>query len=289
MQKSIYLFLFAAALFITACEPQQDDKIDIGLPPENVTFSIEPTGTPNTFALANTTEGAFLFTWEFDGNTVSGESVEAFFQKKGSYEIKLTAFTKGGSATGSQVLEVPEDAPANCETDIELEFLTDCAEKVWKLKPSAACLWVGPVGAAQTWWSLPAAEVATRTCAFNDEWAFTKDGAMNYDTKGDIWAEAYMGFNFECIAESQLAANQAVWGTGSHTFTITPGSPAKLTVSGLGAYIGLPKVANGAEVAEPQQSVTYDIIRMDKGTTEDEMELEINFGAGIWRFILVSA
>lgn len=288
MQKTFFFFFFlSAAFFFTACEPQQDDKIDIGLPPENVTFSIEPAAEPNTYILKNTTEGAFLFTWQYGTKTSSGETAEAYFPQKGDYEITLTVFAKGGSASATQTLNVPQDLPTNCSTNAVLKFLSDCDQKTWKLKPAAGCLWVGPADGSQTWWSLPQSDIAARSCAFNDEWTFSKEGAMNFDTKGDIWAEDYMGFNFECIDEAQLAANQAAWGSGNHAFTIEQGTPAKLTVTGLGAYIGLPKVANGAEVNEPQASVTYDIIRMDTGSS-DEMELEVNYGGGLWRFILVS-
>lgn len=288
MQKAIFLFLTVVAAFFTACDPQQDDKIDIGLPPDEVTFTIEAGSAPNTYVLKNTTPGAFLFSWEYNGTTSTGESVEAYFSQKGNYEIQLTVFAKGGSATGSQTLNVPEDAPFDCSTDATLKFLTNCTERVWKLKPAAASLWVGPADGSQTWWSLPEADIAGRPCAFNDEWTFTKDGTMIYDTKGDIWAEDYMGFAFECIDQSLLSSAQASWGSGTHAFEVLPGSPAKLKVVGLGAYIGLPKVANGAEVTAPQQSVTYDIIRADQVGAGLEMELEVNFGPGLWRFILVS-
>ncbi len=288
MKNSILLFLFAMACFFAACDPQQDDKIDIGLPPANVSFSIEQGSEPNTYIFKNTTDGAFLFAWEFNGEKATGESVEAYFPTKGSFDIVLTAFAKGGFATGTQVLNVPEDAPINCNTDPVLEFLSNCDQKTWKLKPDAGALWVGPANASQTWWENPLADVAVRPCAFNDEWTFTKDGAMIYDTKSDMWAEDYMGFNFECIDESQLSTALAAWGSGTHGFSILPGAVPQLKVTGLGAYIGLPKAANGAEVNMPQSAVTYDISKMEQTANGDLLEIKVNFGPGIWRFTLIS-
>jgi len=288
MQNSLLCFFFAMAVLFTACAPQQDDKIDIGLPPENVTFSIEPSGTPNTYVLKNTTQGTFLYAWEYGGNTSTGEMVEAYFATKGDYEIKLTVFTKGGSATGSQVLNVPQDAPFNCTLSPVLEFLTNCNQKTWKLNPAMGALFVGPADGSQVWWQNSAGDVDVRPCAFNDEWTFTKDGAMIYDTKGDMWAEDYMGFSFMCIDETQLAPALAPWASGTHGFTILPGAVPQLMVSGLGAYIGLPKAANGAEVTVPQTSVTYDITKMQKAASGDLLEIQVNFGGGIWRFTLIA-
>ncbi len=283
-----YFPLFSLLLLLAAsCDPQQDDKIDIGLPPAEATFTIEPLAEPNHYLLTNTTPDVFEYLWDLgNGTRVNGESVEAFYPLKGTYTITLTVFGRGGHATSSKVLEVPEDAPFDCESDAFYKYLTDCEQRVWKLKPAEGSLWVGPADGSTTWWQLPESEVAVRTCEFNDEWTFTKDGQMIYDAKGDVWAEPYMGFNYECIDESMLPPDKAAWGSGTHTFEVLPGN--KLKVNGLGAYLGLPKVANGAEVTDPQTTVTYDVIRWDTTADGREMELEINFGAGIWRFIYIS-
>lgn len=288
MQKIAILSSLLAALFFVSCEPSQDDKIDIGLPPENVSFDIVPGDLPNTYVFKNTTEGAFMYAWEYGANTATGEEAQAYFPAKGDYEITLTVFAKGGSASATKVLNVPEDVPFDCINNPVYKFLTNCDQRTWKLKPVAGSLWVGPADGSQTWWTLPANEVATRSCEFNDEWILSPNGTMIFDTKGDIWAEPYMGFNYECIDETQLAANQAVWGAGTHSFEVLPGNPNQLKVVGLGAYIGLPKAANGAEVTEPQSSITYDILRMEEVAGTYELELQVNFGGGVWKYILAA-
>nr|MCS5595059.1 hypothetical protein [Porticoccaceae bacterium] len=63
---------------------------------------------------------------------------------------------------------------------------------------------------------------------------------------------------------------------------------AALTINGLGAHVGLPKVINGGELASPADaaaSVTYVVTEL----TADAMTLDINFGPGYWRYKLVPA
>ena len=111
---------------------------------------------------------------------------------------------------------------------------------------------------------------------------------MIYETNGDIWGEDYMGFNFECVDESQLQASQAAWGSGEHSYTLVDGNPDKLIVSGLGAFMGLPKAANGAEVTLPQSGITYNILKMESNGSQDLLEIEVNYAAGLWRFTFIS-
>jgi hypothetical protein len=95
-----------------------------------------------------------------------------------------------------------------------------------------------------------------------------------------------------CHPESVLTGAQAAWGSGTHAFSLLPASattPDQLKMEGLGAFIGLPKAANGGEVFSPINSITYDIL----STNEDAngvrtMEIEVNWGNGLWRFTLQS-
>jgi hypothetical protein len=174
-----------------------------------------------------------------------------------------------------------------------MEFMTSCTERTWTLAPIAGSLWVGPPDGSQTWWAIGATAATDRPCAYNDEWVFKADGSVEYDTKGDIWAETYMGVAADgCFPESVLTGAQAAWGSGTHAFTLMPATataPDQLKMEGLGAFIGLPKAANGGEVFSPINSITYDIL----WTNEDAngvrtMEIEVNWGTGLWRYTLQS-
>lgn len=283
----LFGLFFVLALF--ACEPQQEDDITLPPAPENVTFSIEAGTEPNTYILTNTTTDVFEYAWDLgNGTTATGESVEAFYSLAGTYEVSLTVLGKGGSGSATQTIIVEADAPFMCEGNEVAEFLSNCDQKVWKLNDEAGALFVGPGDGVTTWFATTEEDIETRFCQFDDTWTFTGDLEMIYETNGDIWGEDYLGFNFECVDESQLGDAVAPWGSGTHTYVIEGDSPPQLTVSGLGAFIGLPKVANGAEVTTPQTAVTYDVIRMESTPEKDIIELEVNFGPGIWRFTLAS-
>ncbi len=287
--KNIIICISALLMFI-ACDPQQDDKIELPPAPTSADFTIEPGANPNTYILRNTTQGAFQFIWDLgNGSTATGEVVQAFYPEKGNYEIELTIFTAGGSATSSKILDVADDAPFQCEGNPLYEFLSDCSEKVWRLNPGPGALWVGPSDGSTTWWANGQSDVDARPCAFDDTWTFTGEGKMIYNTNGDIWGEDYMGFNFECVNEADLSDALAPWGSGEHNYTLVAGPPDQLIVTGLGAFLGLPKAANGAEVNTPQTSVTYTILRMEENGANDLLEIEVKIGGnGAWRFTYIS-
>ncbi|MCH2081109.1 MAG: PKD domain-containing protein [Saprospiraceae bacterium] len=287
--NNINILLLALLLSVFACEPFEEEKSDLGAPP-NPSFSLSEGENANQFILTNTTDGAFLTNWDL-GNGVqkTGEQIVANYPLMGEYEITMTTFNRGGSASTSQTVNVAQDAPFDCVGNELYEFLSNCTSKTWKLLPGPGALWVGPAdGSGSTWWSNSEDDVAARSCAWDDTWTFTGDEQMIYETNGDIWGEDYMGFNFECVDEALLSETFAPWGSGTHFYSLTEGAPNQLQVVGLGAFIGLPKAANGAEVSTPQSSITYDILKMENDGTKDILEVEVNYTVGIWRFTLVS-
>ncbi len=286
MKNILFVLLI---LVLTACNPQEDDKIALGTPPTNITFDIISTDHPNYFILKNTTSGTFIHKWDLgNGTTAEGDEIEAYYGQKGDYTINLLAFNDGGFAEASKVLNVPEDDPDACLVDPFMEFLTNCDSRGWFMLPEPGAYWVGPHDGSATWWENNQSDVDQRPCAFNDEWIFSPDGIMIYDTKGDLWAEDYMGYNFECILDSQLNPGQEGWGSGTHAFSVIPGNPTQLAVNGVGAFIGLPKAANGAEVTTPQSSIVYDVINYEEQANRYFFELQIDMGAGFWRFKLIA-
>ncbi len=294
MIKIQFLRYFAAVAFIAvfmACEPQVDDKVDIGSVP-TAAFDVTPTSNPNKFTLTNKSTGTFLYKWDLgDGSTADSTVVLATYPRKGTYKVTLNAFGKGGYGSASKDIVVAQDDPTACTGNIKL--LTGCGTKTWKLAPEAGALWVGPDATfGTTWWGIPAGDLPVRSCQFNDEYIFSSNGTFKYDGKGDFWADsdnngnifpAGLGLSVGCQPISAMPTAYKAWGDSSpRTFTI---NNTELKLIGLGAFIGLYKVGNGAEVMVPQQSVTYTI----KELTATRMVIYINFGPGIWRFTLVSA
>lgn len=286
--KRSNILIFLSVLLFASCDPSVEDKQSLGAPPSNVTFNITETGV-NTFQFENTTGGTFIHQWQFgDGLTGEGTTLEHTYTKAGTYDVQLTAFNDGGFAIGSQQVTVLEDLGIDCETFPFLEQLTNCDSKVWKLDDGEGALFVGP-DPGETWWQSAEDEGTSRPCAWNDEWIFFEDGTMIYDTKGDLWAEDYMGFDFECVSDGDLGDVVAPWASGNHSFEMLESEGVfQIALQGLGAFIGLPKVINGAEVTLPVDGITYDIVEITNDGTKDVMLLEINFGPGIWRFRLKS-
>ena len=293
--KKIHFFKSIIALFIIgnfmACKPDVADKIELGSIP-TAAFDVTPTANPNKFTLTNKSTGTFLYKWDLgDGTSADSNVVIAVYPRKGTYKVTLKAFGQGGFGTATKDIVVAQDDPTACTGNMQL--LTGCGTKRWKMVPEAAALWVGPdVSFGTTWWASGAADVTGRSCFFNDEYVFSSDGTFKYESKGDFWADTDNNGNIfpaglaiapGCQPISALTGAYQPWGSSdARTFTI---NATELKVIGLGAYLGLYKVGNGAEVMTPQSSVTYTI----KELTATRMVIYINFGPGIWRFTLVPA
>ena len=130
------------------------------------------------------------------------------------------------------------DPTAGCEGEcIYMEFnLSSPQGKVWRLDGEGSYM-VGPAPGSGDWWGgLDAAGVVERYCQMDDEFIFYDDGTFVIDTKGDVWAESYMGGNNECLTDESLVAPFDVFGSGTHAFTATDN---EITVNGLGAWTTL--------------------------------------------------
>ncbi len=288
--KYLNLYLIASCILLfSACDPIIDDKLDIGAPPQ-ANFSVEVIDANNVRFTNTTSDQHFITNWDFGSLGVMTENVvEMNFPFAGDYPVTLTVFGQGGSGSSTQTINIAQDDPNAC---LPLQqFFTNCGTETWGLSPEAGALWVGPTDNSQTWWSSTAGDVSLRDCDWNDDYVFSSDGSFVYDSKGDLWGESYMGFSSDgCANTSDLPADRAAWGDGNHTFELieaTANTPPQIKVIGNGAFLGLRKPANTGEVNFPQNEITYDVINMINGSPK-KVELEVNFGGGIWRFILAT-
>jgi len=282
-----YISIFIIAIFCVACEPEVDVKPDIGAPP-TPSFEVTQGSTPNEFILTNTTADAFLTYWDLGAaGQREGATIDAILPFMGTYDVTMTTFNKGGSASATQSITVTQDDPNACFGDFQ--SLTDCMEKVWKLAPEAGAMHVGP-NANDVWWANSDTDVSDRACHFNDEYIFREDGTFEYDNKGDFWADsdgdgnvypADMGVGVGCHPSSDWPSQYQAWDSGVHTFDIIND---QLTVSGEGAWIGLYKTGTSSDVLVPQQSVTYNILSIN----DTRMVLVADYGTQVWKFTLTS-
>jgi hypothetical protein len=154
----------------------------------------------------------------------------------------------------------------------------------WKLAPAAGALAVGPnAGEVGNWWSNDDASVTVRACLFDDVVTFGADGTFHNVMGAETWVEGWQGGGDACAAP--VAPHD---GSASATY-VYDADAATITVNGVGAHIGLPKVHNNGELAasaDAVSSITYSISEM----TASAMTLQVNYsGDAIWQFKLSKA
>ncbi len=153
-------------------------------------------------------------------------------------------------------------------------------EGTWKLAPQAGALAVGDAGqGAGNWWTSGAGEVTNRACFFDDSIKFEANGNMTHYMDGSTWLETWQGVGAESCG-APVAPHAG--GVATYAYNAAAGT---LTVNGLGAHIGLPKVNNAGEIpngAPVASTITYLVSFSNGGNT---MTADINFGPGWWRFV----
>ena len=162
------------------------------------------------------------------------------------------------------------------------EVIPEGVQGTWKLAPESGALGVGPAQDNVSWWSSTTDDVATRACLFDDEYVFNADGSFQNVLGTDTWVEAWQG------AAGEKCGTPVAPHDGSATATYSYDEAAKtITINGAGAFLGLAKVVNGAEIASPADaasSITYIAALSEDGNTLD-LDIEVA-GGGFWSFKL---
>lgn len=287
-RQGVLIVLLSATLFL-ACKY---DVADLAPKPKASFTVTQVTGQVNKYLLTSTSTNTYRYDWDkATGTYAVGKQVDTvYFPDKGAYRVRLLAYGQSGMDTTSQVVNVANDDPAALTP---FKMLTGNSTKKWKLAPEAGALWIGPSDYSATWWSNNVADVATRSCQFDDEWTFTKTGnAMTYDTKGNIWVDDEGGNPHPagmpaigCHPNTDIPAQFQAW-TSNGPFTFDVINNNQLKVIGTGAHMGLYKAANppDAAVATPQASITYQIVSI----TQTRMVLKLDYGWATWQFTFVA-
>lgn len=152
----------------------------------------------------------------------------------------------------------------------------------WKMAPEAGALKVGPNPNDGSWWSNSAADVTGRACFFDDEYVFESNGLFKNVLGTSTWLEGWQGASPDGCG-TPVAPHD---GNSSATYQYDA-STAKVTLSGKGSYLGIPKPFNGGELSNPANApdaITYDITLSDNNNT---MTVVISIGGGYWTYKLV--
>ena len=140
---------------------------------------------------------------------------------------------------------------------------------------------VGPSQGSSEWWSIDANGVNERGCYFDDTYVFGSDGSFSNVLGEQTWIEGWQAGFDGCGAP--VAPHD---GTNPASYSFDESS-GLLTISGLGAYIGLPKATNSGEINNPvnaASSITYIVDLVDDSTAI----IDIEAGSGVWwRYKLV--
>ena len=157
----------------------------------------------------------------------------------------------------------------------------------WKLAPVAGALSYGPADGSAVWWSNSQADVETRVCLFDDKYKLEESGTFTNELGDQTWLESWQGAFLTEGCGAPIAPHD---GSNAATWSYSE-TDMKLTLSGVGAFIGLAKSYNGGELQagftldDVPSSITYDVASIDS----DAMSLKIDVGGGVWTFSLVRA
>jgi len=249
-----------------------------------------------TVNFVNNSSGADSFMWDFgDGNTSTEEAPVHTYVNDGLYSVSLIGTNVNGEVSTTQNVII------SASSVFSAEVLHGGSSKEWKLNPIAGALSVGSFLGGGDFFATSLEDVNTRACAFDDTYTFDNAGGFAFNNNGDLWGEVYMGIDPErCISESELSANAVAWGSGNHALRIDESNgvdPATITVTGTGAFIGLPKSFNGGEYAagppDTNASVTYDVLHYINDGTNEILMLALDVsegetGSAWWTFTLIS-
>ncbi len=149
----------------------------------------------------------------------------------------------------------------------------------WKLEFAG----VGPAAGDTTWFSISdTGPDGPRACWFDDLYEFGADGSFSTIQQGDTWLEVWQG----AAADGCGAPVAPHDGSNNAVFQYDEVAAA-LTLSGQGAFLGLAKAVNGAELALPAdapESVTYEVVEL----IGDSLTIRIDVGGGWWEFRFAS-
>ncbi len=234
----------------------------------------------------NTSKNSTTYMWDFgDGGTDATENPSHTYASEGEFTVTLTAMDDmGGSNVKSEIVVISS-------ATFSAAALSNATGKVWKLD-GANSYFVGSAPGAGDFW--PGVDnPADRACQFDDEFVFTDGGMYSYDTKGEVWAEGYMGGADACIADADIPAPYNVLGSGMHSFSATD---TQITVMGSGAFLGFNKPFNGGELdgmLAPVSEITYEVIDYAKIGNTERLTIAIDYtagsvGTGFWTMRLIS-
>ena len=212
-------------------------------------------------------------------NTISIDNASAW----NSIAIPMSSMTGLTSKNAVQQFVIQSTAVGTVYVDniyFESEPVTPPSPIVgtWKLIQQGGAFGVGPNKGDTSWYTSTDGDVTTRACLFDDKYVFNSDGSFENVLDGSTWLETWQGVGTDQCGTPVAPHNGA---SASYSYD---GDNNTLIIEGTGAYMGLAKAVNGAELAANSSvpaSRTYETSLSQDGNS---LTLDINIGSGYWRF-----
>ncbi len=281
------IFLFGALLLITlvSCEKEKEPAPD---PIASFQYEISDDNYLEV-SFSSFSQNAVAYSWNFgDGATSTEKDPTHIYSEVGTYQVVHTATNADGvDATFSETIEITDP-------DEALKLLTGEVSKTWRLYREGTSLGVGEnMDDLRGWWALE--NDGSRPCVYFHEFTFHLDGTYVFDDNGVFWGEEGVFHEdveetcFEAVPANMVNADGmdvSAWLGGTHAFEYDPSS-GMVTLTGEGAWIGLPKAATDGEVSVPQNSVTFKI-SIEEHAGYDLMHVLFVYDWGVWDFTYAS-
>ena len=289
--KLFSVSLLMTAVLFTSCNKDDDDDEPAANPVASFQYVIDQ----NDFLTVNFTnfsQNATSYEWDFgDGNSSTEENPTHTYMEVGDYTVVLTATNSDGvSANKSETIAITDP-------DAAFKLLTGDVSKTWKLFREGTSMSLGPdKDNPALWWS-GLTNDGSRPCLYEHEFTFHLDGTYEFNDNGMFWAEFGVFNNepsgcdqnitpeqcFEATPANMFnACNEDVsaWLSGTHQFTYDV-STGELTLTGDGAWIGIPKLTTDGESRVPVSQVATKI-SIEEFVGYDVMLVEFEYDGAYW-------
>lgn len=282
--KIRWLYAMMISLFAFSCSEDEGDSKPVA------SFQFEAdAGDFLTINFTNFSKNADTYSWDFgDGSAASTEENPSHtFAAGGTYSVTLTA-------TGSQGTDDITKDVTVIDPDEALTLLAGSTSKTWKLYREGISMSLGPDASNPAGWWSGLSNNGSRNCLYEQTFTFTRDGDYIFDDQGEFWGE-FGVFNdkptyeicFDATTENMVNKDNvdvSAWLSGTHGYTYNAGT-GKITLSGLGAWIGIPKLGTAGETTIPVSEVTFDVSIVEEDGY-DLMTVNFNYGAnGLWTIV----
>jgi PKD repeat protein len=291
MITRIALYAAIPLLFLSSCE-------DEPVPDPIASFQYEISADDFLeVVFTNYSQNAESYSWDFgDGENSTEENPTHAYTAAGNYTVILTATNADGvNAEYQESIEIVDPNEA-------LKLLTGEVSKTWKLYREGVSMSYGPnAGNPAGWWA-GLENDGSRPCLYNQEFTFHLDGTYEFNDNGMFWGEfgVFDGTDrFEVCFEATPAnmvnkdgVDVSAWLSGTHEFEYTP-SAGTVTLTGEGAWIGIPKLGTDSDGSVPVSSVTFNV-DITEETGYDLMTVTFDYGdgdadgGGLWTIVYVS-